>query len=490
MSNFNWFIDGPIVLIYLAGTITCGLLIRRYVRKVDDFLVAGRNVDLYLGIASLAASEFGIATCMGNAELGFKYGLAGVTPGIALALAMFVVGYTGFCIRPLRDQKVITLPEFFERKFGARVRWACGVVIVLGGLLNMGVFLRQAGDFLSIVCGFDPGYLEVVMTIILAGIALYTILGGMLSILITDYIQFIVMGTGLIIVILMIIFKFGWIDMLDSARQHLGPGAFNPLVNRGYGVDRILLDLFLAFAAVLTWQTMISRVLASKNSATGRRIYMNTSPFFLVRFVLPAILGIGALYYFGPGFTDRSIFAMPHFLSMVIPAGLIGILVASMLAADMSTNSSYMLAWSSVIYNDILKPIHKGQWSEKRGLFWNRILIACIGVFLLLYGLWYPLQGDLWVYLQVTGTIYLSSMSVILIAACYWSKANNWGAFASIIAGALIPISFLILEQIESTRPFTRAIGPYKTGVATYIVSAMAMVTGSLLKNSLKPVVA
>jgi SSS family solute:Na+ symporter len=487
MSNFNWLIDGPIVLIYLAGTITCGLLIRRYVRKVDDFLVAGRNVNLYLGIASLAASEFGIATCMGNAELGFKYGLAGVTPGIALAVAMFVVGYTGFCIKPLREQKVITLPEFFEKKFGKRVRWACGVVIVLGGLLNMGVFLRQAGDFLSIVCGFDPSYLEVVMTVILAGIALYTILGGMLSILVTDYIQFIVMSTGLIIVILMIIFKFGWTPMLDAAQQNIGPGAFNPFVNPQYGIDRILLDVFLAFAAVLTWQTMISRVLSSKNSRTGRRIYMNTSPFFLVRFVLPAILGMGALYYFGTDFQDKSILAMPQFLSLVIPVGLIGILVASMLAADMSTNSSYMLAWSSVIYNDIMKPVHKGRWSEKKGLFWNRVLIACIGIFLLLYGLWYPLKGDLWVYLQVTGTIYLSSMSVILIAACYWNKANNWGAFAAIIAGAFIPVGFLVMQEIEFTQPLTQKIGPYKTGVATYLVAAFAMVAGSLIKNNFKP---
>ena len=487
MSNFNWLIDGPIVVIYLGGTITCGLLIRRYVHKVDDFLLAGRNVNLYLGIASLAASEFGIATCMGNAELGYKYGFAGVTPGIALALAMFVVGYTGFCIRPLREQKVITLPEFFEKKFGKQVRWACGLVMVLGGLLNMGVFLRQAGDFLSIVCGFDPSYLEVVMTVILAAIALYTILGGMLSILITDYIQFIVMSAGLIIVILMIIFKFGWAALLETAGQQIGDGAFNPFINPHYGVDRILLDVFLAFAAVLTWQTMISRVLASKDSGTGKRIYMNTSPFFLARFVLPAILGIGALHYFGSDFHDKSIFAMPNFLSAVIPVGLIGILVASMLAADMSTNSSYMLAWSSIIYNDIMKPIHKGRWSEVKGLFWNRLLIACIGIFLLLYGLWYPLKGDLWVYLQVTGTIYLSSMSVILIAACYWNRANSWGAFAAIIAGAFIPISFLVMQQIEITQPLTQKIGPYKTGVATYLVAAVAMVAGSLIKNNIKP---
>ena len=107
----------------------------------------------------------------------------------------------------------------------------------------------------------------------------------------------------------------------------------------------------------------------------------------------------------------------------------------------------------------------------------------------MIYGLWYPLKGDLWVYLQVTGTIYLSSMSVILIAACYWNKANSWGAIASIITGSLIPISFLVMQQLEFTEDIALAIGPYKTGVAAYICTAMAMVIGSLLKQhfSAKP---
>ena len=63
-----------------------------------------------------------------------------------------------------------------------------------------------------------------------------------------------------------------------------------------------------------------------------------------------------------------------------------------------------------------------------------------IGVFLLFYGLWYPLKGDLWTYLGVTGTIYLASMSTLLIACCYWKRANNWGAAAAIVVGAVIPV--------------------------------------------------
>lgn len=484
MTNFNFFIDGAIVLIYLTGTVTVGLWARKYVRNVTDFLVAGRSVNVYLGIASLAATEFGIATFMANAELGFKYGFAGTTPGVTTAIAMFIVGWTGFCIKPLRDQEVITLPELFNVKFGTKVRWASGVVIVLGGLLNMGVFLRMGGNFLTVVCGFDMVYLELVMTVILLGVALYTILGGMISVFITDYIQFVIMSIGLTMVVILLLVQFGWSDLLHTLDTVRGPAAYNPFLGDTYGVDRIFLDIFLAFASVLTWQTTLSRALSARNTKTAMNIYKGTAPFFLVRFILPALIGIAALHYFG---TDRfsgseAIMAMPHFLAAILPVGLIGIMVAAMLAADMSTNSSYMIAWSSVIYNDIMKPIHKGLWSDRKGLLWNRVLIGLIGIFLLLYGLWYPLKGDLWVYLQVTGTIYLSSMSVLLIAACYWKKANNWGAVAAIITGCVIPLSYLIFKEVEATRVLFESIGPYKFGVATYIATAVMMWFGSNLK--------
>ncbi len=488
MTNFDYLIDGTIVILYLVGTIVAGLWARKYVRTVSDYLVAGRSVNLYLGIASLAATEFGIATFMANAELGYKYGFAGTTPGVTTAIAMFIVGWTGFCIKPLRDQEAMTLPELFENKYGKWVRWGSGVVIVLGGLLNMGVFLRMGGNFLTVVCGFDMAYLELVMTVILIGVAIYTIVGGMISVFITDYIQFVVMSAGLVMVVLLLQFQLGWFEMLSTLDREIGPPAYNPFVGGTYGIDRILLDCCLALASVLTWQTTLSRVLSARNTQTAKGIYKGTSPFFLVRFILPAILGIAALNYFGAErFSgSESIMAMPHLLAAILPVGLMGIMVAAMLAADMSTNSSYMIAWSSVIYNDIMKPIHKGLWSDRKGIRWNRILVGSIGIFLLLYGLWYPLEGDLWVYLQVTGTIYLSSMSVLLIAACYWKKANNWGATSAIVTGCLIPLSYLVFKEISATRDLFLSIGPYKIGVATYVLAAAAMWVGSIIKPKSK----
>jgi hypothetical protein len=218
MSNFSFPIDGSIIGVYLIATMVAGLAVRKYVGKVEHFLVAGREMNVYLGIASLAATEFGIVTCMYTAEGGFKYGFAGATPGIIMALAMFIVGYTGFCVKPLRDSGVMTIPELFEKRFGSRIRWLAGVVIVLGGLLNMGVFLRVGGQFLVVCCGLNLQYLEIAMTVLLVGVAVYTIMGGMLSVLVTDYLQFVVMSVGLLAVSFLIMKNVGWENIVGAAK--------------------------------------------------------------------------------------------------------------------------------------------------------------------------------------------------------------------------------------------------------------------------------
>jgi len=482
MTSTFTILDGGIVGLYLLATMVAGVMVRRYVRGVEDFLLAGREMDVYLGIASLAATEFGIVTCMYTAQNGFDKGFAGAVPGVLTFLAMLLVGITGFCVKPLRDSGVITIPELFEKKFGPKVRWGSGVVIVLGGLLNMGVFLRTGGDFLVNVSGMDPGYLELMMTALLVGVAVYTILGGMLSVLVTDFLQFVVMSVGLIATTVFILDKVGWDTLVRTVQVTHGDGGFDPFKNESMGWSYVIFNILLNTAAVLTWQTQIARVLAAKDSKTGRKIYTGTSFFFVARFLIPGIWGIAALALLTPDQVgDSSLLAMPRMLGMLIPAGMMGLLIAAMLAADMSTDSSYMLTWGSVIYNDIMAPFRRGKWSEKKGLFWNRTIIALIGVFLLIYGLWYKIEGDLWTYLGITGTIYLSSMSVLLIACCYWKDANSWGATAAIIFGALLPVSTIILQKVG---PYTEWFMGNGTlcGIATYVVVALAMIIGSLLK--------
>ena len=496
MINFG-FIDWIIIFVYLAVTMSAGLAMRRYVTKVEDFILAGRKMDLYLGIASLAATEFGIITAMYTAELGYKNGFAGATPGILNAGAMLLVGLTGFVIKPLRDSGSYTIPELLDQRFGQRVRWLAGLVIVLGGVLNMGVFFRVGGEFLVIMSGVPYSYLEIIMTLLVVLVLIYTVMGGMLSVLVTDYLQFLVMGIGLVAVSLAVFTSTGWENVVTAVETQHGSGGFNPLTSKGMGPIYIVWQSFNQLAAVVTWQTVIQRVLSARTSTIARKIYTRTSFYFVGRFLIPAFWGMAAMAVLGtddPSYS--SLQAMPTFLSSLLPTGLLGLVIAAMLAAEMSTDSSYLLTWSNILYNDLICPLRKRPFSEKTGLFLNRSIIIAIAGFLLIYGLWYQPPGRVWDYLSITANIYLSSIFVLLVSCCYWKGARPAGAIGAIIGGAIPPIVFLVISQTglpistsTMTTTYLSSIAQWlsKTevsGLLSFGFASVGMIVGSWISSS------
>lgn len=529
-SHFSPLIDGSIIGVYLVVTMAAGLAVRRYVTRVEDFLVAGREMNLHLGIASLATTEFGVITCMYTAQAAYNHGFGGVLPGILHCLALLFVGLTGFCVTPLREAGVMTLPELFERRFGPFVRWLAGVVIVLGGLLNMGMFLKIGGDFLCLTTGYDVANLVLMMAGLLLLVVVYTVFGGMLSVLVTDFLQFVVMSLGLLVVTGLVLWRVGWDRLVAAVQRHHGDAGFALAGGPGQGWDFLVCQLLTMVAVTITWQATLARVLSAKDAATGRKIYSRTSFFMVCRWMLPGVWGIAALATLGwqptahlpaadvaaltpeirakidaspvgrpleqltaeeraalpPGAAaalgDVSLHAMPRFLGAFLPVGMLGLLVAAMLAAEMSTDSGYMLAWGSVIYNDVLAPLRRRRpWSERTGLLWNRAIVALIGVYLFVYGLWYRPAGDVWSYIVLSATIYASSMATMVIACCYWPRANRTGAIGAILLGSLVPVVFLVMEKLPATADLAARIGPNLAGIASFAASAFGMVAGSLL---------
>jgi solute:Na+ symporter, SSS family len=285
--------------------------------------------------------------------------------------------------------------------------------------------------------------------------------------------------------------KISWTTLVHTVSHNYGAAGFNPFLGQsiGMGWPWVVFNTLNMGAAVLAWQAVVARVLAARDSATGQKVYTATSFFFVCRWLIPVTWGVAALsvpmVVHNPAVAKDSMLAMPIFLATFVPAGVMGLVIAAMLAADMSTDSSYMLTWASVIYNDILAPFRRVQQSERTGLLINRAIVAGIGVFLLIFGLWYEIQGNIWDYLAVTATIYLASMATMLIACCYWKRANSWGAAGAIFVGAVIPIGFLIL-QMRLPGQFGGKIHPayaHYAGIAAFVCAGLAMVIGSLLKE-------
>jgi SSS family solute:Na+ symporter len=146
-----------------------------------------------------------------------------------------------------------------------------------------------------------------------------------------------------------------------------------------------------------------------------------------------------------------------------------------MLAATMSVNSSYLLGWSAIISQDIIIPVRRslsmGPLSPRRQILVNRLANLFVSLFVMFWGLYYELPGAVYLYLNITGTIFLAGAFVCVIGGLYWRRANTIGGYAAMImgaAGAIIPYFFLHW-------------GEYVTGFAAFGLAAGGLFFGSLL---------
>ena len=298
-------IDWIIVVGYLAATMAAGLYGKRYISGLGDFLVAGRKLGTYIGIATLAATEIGTITFMYNAELGFKTGYSSFVIGLISGLVMIFIGRTGFLVKKMRAMGIMTVPEFFEKRYSRNLRLLTGVLVAIGGILNMGVFLQVEGKFLLLISGLSHDYLKEMMTSILLLELLYTVLGGMVSIVITDFIQFVFLGIGTILITGFTIYKAGWEHMYQAVLVNRGDAGFNPITNPDYGWVFILFQVLLWLAVDTCWQTTAMRTFSTKDPETSRKVFSWTGFIFLGRGMLPMMWGIGALTLLGPNVNSQ-----------------------------------------------------------------------------------------------------------------------------------------------------------------------------------------
>jgi SSS family solute:Na+ symporter len=487
-------VDWLIVVVYLVASLAIGIVGRRYVGTVSHYLVAGRELGLYVGIATLAATEIGTITFMYYAELGYKAGFAAFAAAAISGLVMILVGRTGLIISRFRELKLMTVPEYFEVKYSRGLRIVTGFIVALGGILNMGVFLRVEGQFLTIVSGINTQYLVAVMTVILLLELIYTVLGGMVSVVITDFIQYVLLSIATILVTVYAVVHAGWSNIIDKVATTMGPAGFDPLLNPRFGLTFLIWQVLLWFSLHTCWQTTAMRVFSTKSPELSKKVMTWTGFIFLGRGMMPMLWGIAALAIYGTGTTGgdgvptpvvngrplQPIEAMPAMLAEILGPGIRGIVVAGMLAATMSVNSSYLLGWSSVISQDIILPLRRafgrGPLSSRKQILVNRLANLFVSLFVMFWGLYYQLPGAVYLYLNITATIFLAGAFVCVIGGVYWKRTSTIGGYLAMLlgaVGAIIPYFFLHW-------------GENITGFSAFGLAALGLVIGSMIRPAVR----
>ena len=210
------------------------------------------------------------------------------------------------------------------------------------------------------------------------------------------------------------------------------------------------------------------RTFSTRDPETSRRVFSWTGLIFLGRGMMPMLWGIAALALLGA--SQNSLEAMPPMLSQILPTGVLGLVVAGMLAATMSVNSSYLLGWSAIIAQDIVLPLRKQPMTPRAQVLLNRMCNLFVSVFVLFWGIWYTLPGPTYFYLNITATIYLAGTFAAVIAGLYWSRANTLGGYFAMIGGAIGAVGFFFFKVPTSY-----------AGLGAFGLAGLGMVVGSLL---------
>ena len=441
LDTLDW-ISISIYFIILAGIAIW--VIRRNKNDTEDYFLAGRNVGWFVVGASIFASNIGSEHVVGLAGSGAGNKL----PMLIYELHAWIVLLLGWVFLPFYMRSgVFTMPEFLEKRFDARSRWILSIFSIAAYVLTkISVTIYAGGIVVSALLGIDF-WTGAIATVILTG--LYTILGGMRSVVYTEALQTVVLVVGAFCLTIMGLNAVGgW----ESMKETVTPEYLNMWRSLD-DPEYPWLPLFISSTVVGIWywctdQYIVQRALTAKNLKEARRgtifgAVLKLFPVFL--FLIPGIVALtlkmrGELDWESP---DQ---AFPVLMSNLLPSGLRGLVAAGLLAALMSSLASVFNSCSTLFTVDIYKKL-RPETSEKNLVRIGQLATA----FVVLIGiLWIPIMqnisGVLYEYLQKVQSYIAPPIAAVFLLGIFYKRVNKQGAFVTLVSGFIIGAFRITLE--------------------------------------------
>lgn len=484
------------VIAYWAISVAIGLWASLRVHNTSDFAVAGRHLPFYMVTATVFATWFGSETVLGIPAKFLKENLHGVVEDpFGSSLCLILVGL--LFARPLYRMRLLTIGDFYKRRYGRGVEVLTTIAIVLSYLGWVGAQITALGLVFNIV---SAGAISQIagMWIGSATILIYTYFGGMWAVAITDFIQMIIIVIGMLWIGNEVTGQIGGVSTVIQHAANAGKFNFWPDAN------------FAAVAAfVAAWCTMMfgsmpqqdvfQRVQSAKteNIAVWGSV-LGGSLYFLFAFV-PMFLAYSATLIdpqMVAGLIDSDPQRiLPTLVLTKTPMFAQIMFFGALLSAIKSCASATLLAPSVTFAENILKPMfpHMGDKQLLRNM---RVTTLCFTVLVTLYAMntnsgIYEMVGSAY---QVT----LVAAFIPLFAGVYWHRATNQGALFAIFAGTTTWIALLVSAEMsdETIKALPAAVSWLFQGLqplqvltpqgAGVIASAFGMVIGSLMPQVFK----
>ncbi len=437
-------IDIGIIIAYVLGTIVLGYWVGRGKTDSEGYFLAGRRLTWPLIGLSLYASNMSGSTFIGLAAGGYTTGVAlyhyEYMAAIALIVALFFI--LPFYLR----EKIYTIPEFLERRFDRRSRFTfAGLNVLLILFLDLSGTLYSAGIVAQTVWPEVPLWSSIAAMAVIAGI--YTILGGLSAVVITDSIQasILILG-GLVVSVVAFLHIGSWDEVVQAAPPEalsmMRPASDDTLPWTGlFGV------LIVGFYFWVTNQLIVQRTLGAKdinNSRWGALFggFLKVPALFL--FILPGLFA-RVLY---PELENPDQ-AFPLLAFDMLPIGVRGVIGAAIIAAAMSTIDSALNSASTLISMDFVRTTRPKTTDEQL----SRLGKVVTGVLMVLAALWAPQIANfesIWNYFQSILSYVTPPVVAVFLMGIFWPKTNRHAAFWTLAIGIAVGFAiFLVVEVAQ-----------------------------------------
>jgi SSS family solute:Na+ symporter len=438
-------------------------VLRQREETSSDYFLAGRDAGWVAIGASIFASNIGSEHLVGLAG-------AGATSGMAMAhweMHAWLILVLGWVFVPFYSRSMVyTMPEFLEKRFSGTARSFLSIISLVSYVLTKvavtvyagGVVFKQVLGIESWM-GIDFFWIGAIGLVIVTGI--YTVLGGMKSVLYTSVLQTPVLLIGSIMILIVGLMRIGgWDELVAITQTNLTPQGDDmlKLVRSPDDPEFPWTGVLFASPIIGFWywctdQYIVQRVLSGRNQKEARRGtifggYLKLLPVFI--FLIPGIIAYG-LNQKGMIQLDNPDAAFPTLVSTLLPAGMKGIVVGGLVAALMSSLASLFNSSATLFTVDFYKK-YRPDASEKHLVYVGRVATAAVVV---LGVLWIPVMRDmgqvLYTYLQDVQSLLAPGIAAVFIMGVFWKGATAAGGLAGLVVGFTLGMVRLALRVFEGS---------------------------------------
>ena len=467
------------VVLYLLGTLAIGVWAGSRIKNTADFAIAGRSLPLVMVITTTFATWFGAETVMGIPAKFVQGGLnAIVEDPFGAGTCLILVGM--FFAAKLYKQNLLTIGDFYRRRYGRGIEVFCSVAIILSYLGWVAAQITALGLVFSVLTN---GAMSETAGMIVGTLAvlIYVVIGGFLAVAWTDFIQMIVLVVGLAIIA---VFSA---DLAGGAGKVIDLASTQNLFN--FLPPPTFTEIAFFIGAALTMmlgsipqQDVFQRVMSAKDAPTARSGAVIGGVSYILFAFVPMFIVASAVVVMGDTAMelakDDYQRLLPTFILTKMPLVMQILFFGALVSAIKSTSSATLLAPSTSFVENILKNLRPGM-TDRQQLFAMRVTIVCFTAAVLAYAI--AMKGTpIYDLVSAAYQVTLVGAFVPLVMGLYWKRATTQGAIFSVAAG--IATWVLFFPEVGG-----EALSKAFPGQLAGLIGAfVGMVAGSLLPQFLR----